>query len=449
MATAGSSRSRALSRALFAPKTSDYLRYFDAFTSFAREERVVEVAWGGACGAYEDGGPVLQEMAHLSRDLVTRHHAARDLGGRTRHVGDVAVGELQAVRLGDTLHRLRGVPRGAGSWLLGLGNGCLSVLMGIGGGTFGCNWQPIGSPFVLGIEGEASEVLSPERSLPAVGQGALAVEQRAGDAEVQALLAPISHPESGYLDCVAGRERAESLGPVAAWPELIQQSQAFVEGHGLAKREAFRQHAAGGFDLADRVGLGQLPTWIERWIMPLRRQAFGQFRDVRGVDHPPDVRTLAGRRRARDPGQLAEGLGGRDGPVGRPEPGHLARPAGDLRPHMTAQLPRLIGRGRIAGEPGPGQPARAERQRDRHVGHLVDADGDLQRAAADVEHENLPRGPAEPPADGQEGQPRLFRPGQHRDVDAGGGPDRGEDRVPVGRVTYRRGGEREQLNAGQ
>jgi uncharacterized membrane protein YfcA len=34
-------------------------------------------------------------------------------------------------RLGNT------VPRGLGSWLLGLANGCLSVMMGIGGGTFG------------------------------------------------------------------------------------------------------------------------------------------------------------------------------------------------------------------------------------------------------------------------------------------------------------------------
>lgn len=34
-------------------------------------------------------------------------------------------------RLGDT------VPTGIGSWLLGLANGCLSVMMGIGGGTFG------------------------------------------------------------------------------------------------------------------------------------------------------------------------------------------------------------------------------------------------------------------------------------------------------------------------
>ena len=48
----------AIARSLFARKDADYLRYFDALTSFAREERVVEVAWGGACGAYEDGGRV-------------------------------------------------------------------------------------------------------------------------------------------------------------------------------------------------------------------------------------------------------------------------------------------------------------------------------------------------------------------------------------------------------
>jgi hydroxymethylbilane synthase len=48
----------------------------------------------------------------------------------------------------------------------------------------------------LGIEGDASEILSAERSLPAVGQGALAVEQRAHDSEVRALLAPASHPET-------------------------------------------------------------------------------------------------------------------------------------------------------------------------------------------------------------------------------------------------------------
>lgn len=48
----------------------------------------------------------------------------------------------------------------------------------------------------LGLEHEVSEILSAEQSLPAVGQGALAVEQRAGDEDVRALLAPITHPET-------------------------------------------------------------------------------------------------------------------------------------------------------------------------------------------------------------------------------------------------------------
>ena len=48
----------AVSRSIFAAPTSDTLRYFDAFTSFATEAVTVEVAWGGACGAYEEGGRV-------------------------------------------------------------------------------------------------------------------------------------------------------------------------------------------------------------------------------------------------------------------------------------------------------------------------------------------------------------------------------------------------------
>ncbi|MBN1209617.1 MAG: hydroxymethylbilane synthase [Myxococcaceae bacterium] len=43
----------------------------------------------------------------------------------------------------------------------------------------------------LGLEHEITEVLSPATSLPAVGQGVLAIQCRAGDAEVLALLAPL------------------------------------------------------------------------------------------------------------------------------------------------------------------------------------------------------------------------------------------------------------------
>jgi len=47
-----------VSRALFAPKDTDYLRYFDSYTNASGEPRVVEVAWGGAAGAFGDGGKV-------------------------------------------------------------------------------------------------------------------------------------------------------------------------------------------------------------------------------------------------------------------------------------------------------------------------------------------------------------------------------------------------------
>ena len=45
-------------RAIFAPRDTTYLRYFDTFTNTTRQPLVVEVAWGGAAGAYEDGGRV-------------------------------------------------------------------------------------------------------------------------------------------------------------------------------------------------------------------------------------------------------------------------------------------------------------------------------------------------------------------------------------------------------
>jgi amidase len=45
-----------VSRAIFAPRDTDYLRYFDAFTNAADQPRIVEVAWGGAVGAYDEGG---------------------------------------------------------------------------------------------------------------------------------------------------------------------------------------------------------------------------------------------------------------------------------------------------------------------------------------------------------------------------------------------------------
>jgi hydroxymethylbilane synthase len=73
----------------------------------------------------------------------------------------------------------------------------------------------------LGLAERATEVLDPSLCLPAIGQGALAVEQRAGDERVARLLAPLSHAETsvavsaerGVMVAVGG----DCQTPVAAY----------------------------------------------------------------------------------------------------------------------------------------------------------------------------------------------------------------------------------------
>ena len=51
-----------VSRGVTTSKDTQYLRYFDTFTNSTNEERAVQVAWGGAAGAYDDGGRVAVAM---------------------------------------------------------------------------------------------------------------------------------------------------------------------------------------------------------------------------------------------------------------------------------------------------------------------------------------------------------------------------------------------------
>lgn len=75
----------------------------------------------------------------------------------------------------------------------------------------------------LGLQARATQVLSAEQCLPAVGQGALAIEQRADDERTRALLAPLGdaetallvHAERGVMTSVEGNCQT----PVAAFAE--------------------------------------------------------------------------------------------------------------------------------------------------------------------------------------------------------------------------------------
>lgn len=85
----------------------------------------------------------------------------------------------------------------------------------------------------LHLEAEVAETLSPEQMLPAVGQGALAIEQRAADDELRELLAPLQHAETavavaaerGVMAAVEG----DCKTPVAAFAER-QGSELWLRG---------------------------------------------------------------------------------------------------------------------------------------------------------------------------------------------------------------------------
>ncbi|MFO0570005.1 MAG: hydroxymethylbilane synthase [Polyangiaceae bacterium] len=100
----------------------------------------------------------------------------------------------------------------------------------------------------LGLADRATEILEPEVSLPAVGQGALAVELRTGDQRTLSLLAPMVHAETA-IAVAAERGVMQAVGgscqlPVAAYairqgPELwLRGFFADADGSNPRSREA-------------------------------------------------------------------------------------------------------------------------------------------------------------------------------------------------------------------
>ncbi|MBS1212974.1 MAG: hemC, partial [Proteobacteria bacterium] len=80
----------------------------------------------------------------------------------------------------------------------------------------------------LGMADRITEILPPETSLPAIGQGAIGIECRSGDARVNELLTALHHPETA-LRVQAERAMNERLQggcqvPIAGYAELQGES---------------------------------------------------------------------------------------------------------------------------------------------------------------------------------------------------------------------------------
>jgi hydroxymethylbilane synthase len=111
----------------------------------------------------------------------------------------------------------------------------------------------------LGKAGLASEILAPEIMLPAVGQGALAIECRAGDEELQQLLAPLH--DAGAAACVrAERAMLAALDgscrtPIAGLAELAG-DRLTIEGLLLQPDGSGEVRGRSSGDVGDAAALG-------------------------------------------------------------------------------------------------------------------------------------------------------------------------------------------------
>jgi hydroxymethylbilane synthase len=111
----------------------------------------------------------------------------------------------------------------------------------------------------LGKSDVASEILPPEQMLPAVGQGALAVECRADDAEVKRLLAPLNDAasaacvaaERAMLAALDGSCRTPIGGLATIRGERLMLDGLLLSEDGKAER---RGHSEGAIDDAVEIG---------------------------------------------------------------------------------------------------------------------------------------------------------------------------------------------------
>jgi hydroxymethylbilane synthase len=77
----------------------------------------------------------------------------------------------------------------------------------------------------LELDARIRQPMSPEESLPAVGQGAVGIECRLGDEQTRALLAPLNHDETAVRVCAERAMNTRLEGgcqvPIGSYAELI------------------------------------------------------------------------------------------------------------------------------------------------------------------------------------------------------------------------------------
>ncbi|MBY0493156.1 MAG: hypothetical protein K2Y23_02960 [Cyanobacteria bacterium] len=288
------------SRDVTTSKETQYLRYFDTFTNTTAEDRVVQIAWGGAAGAYEDGGQVAI--------------AATGSGDRRADVSDVFVTVMQnATRAANPAAG----PSGHGPSAHVLGKGRPGVLTSIGdmyGDPFADAWPGfdpahIGYVFTLRLRpGETralmtfvvkglSEVYDPRGGYPLPFKDALVTGEavysgadaripaagseiaRVSEIAAQLVKAPdlrglsplqLSQVSNWSLPVVSGFSRIGS-GAYSVFEKTVTELQAAMTSGGITSQDITRAYL-GRLSLYDRSG----PTF--RSVLAINPRAIADAR---------------------------------------------------------------------------------------------------------------------------------------------------------------------------
>jgi amidase len=77
-----------VARAIYAPKDASYLRYVDTYTNTATDTQIVDVAWGGASAAFDDGGPLTVATTSNGDRVIDPTDSFATVMQNARHVAD-------------------------------------------------------------------------------------------------------------------------------------------------------------------------------------------------------------------------------------------------------------------------------------------------------------------------------------------------------------------------
>lgn len=131
----------------------------------------------------------------------------------------------------------------------------------------------------LGLERKVTEILSPEVSLPAIGQGALGIESRIGDGEIDERIRFLNDPASS-IAITAERSFLKRLGggcqvPIAAFGR-IENSILKLDGMvgSLEGRRLVRDRVEGSPDQAESLGVGLAEILFKKGADEILREVY-------------------------------------------------------------------------------------------------------------------------------------------------------------------------------